>query len=297
MAERQVSQRDSPPTRGEFAESEDDQEARQYDYSQRSTAGIGSAARPTENEQSSLALGNEVKDLLKVVVQQQAVQNKKLDILENRMEKTSTKVDQVAIRIRRDDKKVFKKKGIEFQYRHNAAVIENYEEINMAVATRNYDAIPQIVDRGMSFINKRQRTLCFADEKGWVFIEVYEADDIAIDSDDDKKIKKAEKRSKELVDQRFKSKKVKYNNRNNNSSFSSNDGYSGNRSSDQGFRQFSSNRTGSGWNQGSLYPIEDRMVEVNAITVVAFVIMLMNVRIDVIVLSLGRPNVSLLLLV
>ena len=81
-----------------------------------------------------------------------------------------------------------------------------YDEIEMAVSTRKYDQLPRLVEAGKSFVLQRQRTLTFADEKGWVFVEVFEADDIALDSEDDRKIKKCEKRAKELVDQRFKKK-------------------------------------------------------------------------------------------
>ena len=181
----------------------------------------------------------EIKDLLRVMVNQQAAQTKKLDILENRLESASTKVEQVVLKINRSDKKVFKKKGIEFQYKHNAAVIENYEELKMAAKAGKYELIPQIIDRGMDFIYKRQRTLTFADEKGWVFVEVYEADDIALDSEDDKKIKKAEKRTKEIIDSGA-------------SSYSSGDRFNNARPADQNYRQFGASRSGNAWNQGSV---------------------------------------------
>ena len=207
MAEQQVTQHGS--VRDDPQEWEDDEnidvDAGLQEQVHRNSAGH-SQTRAASRSDSNTAIGLEVKDLLQVMVRQQAAQNKKLDVLENRMEATSSKVDQVALKIKADDKKIFKKKGIEFQYRHNSSVIENYDEIEMAVANSNYAAIPAIVDRGKAFVYKRQRTLRLADDKGWIFVEVYETDDIAIDSDDDKKIKKAEKRTKEIIDQRFKSK-------------------------------------------------------------------------------------------
>ena len=84
-------------------------------------------------------------------------------------------------------------------------------------------------------------------------MEVYEADDIAIDSDDDKKIKKAEKRTKEIVDQRAKNKKPRYNNYNvrNASNYDNNFSF---RDNSSGYRQFGGNRSASNWNQGSYVP-------------------------------------------
>ena len=49
------------------------------------------------------------------------------------MESTSSKVDLVALKMKSDDKKPFKKKGIEYQYKHNSAVIENYDEIETQI--------------------------------------------------------------------------------------------------------------------------------------------------------------------
>ena len=191
MAERQVSQHGSIRENVQEWEEEDIGEGDNVhqEQSQRSNGGVS-----VSRGESSNAIGQELKDLLQVMVRQQAAQNKKLDVLENRMETTSSKVDQVALKIKADDKKSFKKKGIEFQYKHNSGVIGNYEEIEMAVANSNYAAIPAIVDRGKAFIFKRQRTLRLADDKGWIFVEVYEADDIAIDSDDDKRRRKELKR-------------------------------------------------------------------------------------------------------
>ena len=78
----------------------------------------------------------------------------------------------------------------------------------------------------------------------------YEEDEIAIDSEDDKKIKKCEKRAKELVDQRFKSKRQRTMNYQQNRNGSS-DRRSGNNSdTGNGFRQLGSNGYNSSRNQG-----------------------------------------------
>ena len=113
------------------------------------------------------------------------------------------------------------------------------------------------MDTGKSFVLQRQRTLTFADEKGWVLVEVYEADDIALDSEDDRKIEKCEKRAKELVDQCFKKKRKTLNYRQNNN-IGNGDRRQYNGNSDSGYRQVGSNRSGSIWNQGGYIPNAQR---------------------------------------
>ena len=206
MTERQVSQHNSPGN-PEYRDSDIDLEDDGRDVRQ-SRQDLG---MPHSQSQSNAGSNDEVKDLLQLMVRQQQIQSKKLDVLQGQIDSASSKVHQVALKMHGEEKRVFRKKGIEFQYRHNASVVSNYDEIGMAAAAKKYDVIPQLVDQGKSFVLQRQRTLRFADEKGWVFVEVYEADDIAIDSEDDRKIKKCEKRAKELTDQRFK-KKQKFNN-------------------------------------------------------------------------------------
>ena len=161
------------------------------------------------------------------------------------------------MKIHSEDKKSFRKKGIEFQYRHNAQVVSNYDELEMVVAARKYDLLPRLIDAGKSFVLQRQRTLTFADEKGWVFVEVYEADNIALDSEDDRKIKKCEKRAKELIDQRYK-KKQKTSNYRQNTNFNTADRRQFNSNTDSGYRQMGSNKSGSGWNQGGYIPNSQR---------------------------------------
>ena len=296
MAERQISQHGQ--TGEDLREWEEEENVENdnvhQEFSQWSMPG-GSNTPTARRADSSENIGLEVKDLLQVMVRQQAVQTKKLDLLESRLECTSSKVDQVALRIKSDDKKHFKKKGIEYQYKHNSAVIENYDEIELAVANTNYAALPALVNRGKSFVYKHQRIYRFADDKSWTFVKVYEADDIAIDSDDDKKIKKAEKRTKEIVDQRYKNKKSRFNNYSANKNNSFNDNYNSSRDSNSGFRQFRGNRSGNSWNQGSFVPyrIGVELAEMSAITAAVLGTLSTSVQTGVSGIPVtGRQNVS-----
>ena len=253
MAERQISH-ESPLNENFEEEEEGEVDSGQ---STRQTRFSFQTSQSNSRASSDNGADREVKDLLQIMVKQQQAQCKKLDMLQSQIDSASSKVDQVAMKIHSEDKKSFRKKGIEFQYRHNAQVISNYDELEMVVAVRKYDLLPRLIDAGKSFVLQRQRTLTFADEKGWVFVEVYEADNIALDSEDDRKIKKCEKRAKELIDQRYK-KKQKTSNYRQNTNFNTADRRQFNSNTDSGYRQMGSNKSGSGWNQGGYIPNSQR---------------------------------------
>ena len=130
--------------------------------------GVGSKGKAKRSE----VMGSEVTELLQLMVKQQSEESKKVELLQNQLQSTSSKVDQVVIRVNKDEKRVFRKKGIEFQYRHNGEVLDNYHEMRVAYQAGKMDVLPSLIDKGMAFVEKRQRTLRFADEKGWVFVEV-----------------------------------------------------------------------------------------------------------------------------
>ena len=60
------------------------------------------------------------------------------------------------------------------------------------------------INEGIELINKRNKLLVLADAHGWEVAEAYNADPLADDSADEKKIRKAKKEGKILGDQKFK---------------------------------------------------------------------------------------------
>ena len=141
MAERQVSQRGTPRnTEYEVSEGEVEDDSQDMRQSGRSPGQSGFQSQPRLSNDGSA--DTEVKDLFQIMVKQQAVQSIKLDFLKSQIDSASSKVDQVALKMHGEEKKVFRKKGIEYQYHHNAHVVNNYDEIAMAVAARKYDCLP-----------------------------------------------------------------------------------------------------------------------------------------------------------
>ena len=107
--------------------------------------------------------------------------------------------DQLVKRLKLEKKTVFKRKGNERQYDFNAEVEEK-----VVAAASSLDATPPEVEKakkllkeGEELIKERQKLIKVADrsEHGWATVEEYVADELADDSDDEKRFFKAEARA------------------------------------------------------------------------------------------------------
>ena len=107
--------------------------------------------------------------------------------------------DQLIKRLKLEKKTVFKRKGNERQYDFNAEVEEK-----VVAAASSLDATPPEVEKakkllkeGEELIKERQKLIKVADrsEHGWATVEEYVADELADDSDDEKRLFKAEARA------------------------------------------------------------------------------------------------------
>lgn len=122
--------------------------------------------------------------------------------------------DQLVKRLKLEKKTVFKRKGNERQYVFNAEV-----EDKVVAAASSLDATPPEVEKarnllkeGEELIKERQKLIKVADrsEHGWATVEEYVADELADDSDDEKRLFKAEARAgRKLKASKFKGKRVK----------------------------------------------------------------------------------------
>ena len=120
--------------------------------------------------------------------------NLKRDLSQERSEAD----ERLVKRLKADKKTGFKKKGNERQYAFNEEVHET-----IRVAQQSLESTPPDVERarqslqeGESLINNRQKLIKVADrsEHGWVTVEEYVTDELAENSDDEKRLFKAETR-------------------------------------------------------------------------------------------------------
>ena len=102
-------------------------------------------------------------------------------------------------RVRNDKPYHYKKKAHEEQARFNAQVVESVQEAHDAFAAiEDSPAIQRARDalgKGARLLADRQKLIKIADrsENGWGVVAEYTADELAEDSDDEKRLEKAEK--------------------------------------------------------------------------------------------------------
>ncbi|KAJ8310939.1 hypothetical protein KUTeg_011507 [Tegillarca granosa] len=108
----------------------------------------------------------------------------------------------------------FNKKGNQKQYKANAKVYQKLKETDAllkedSVVDLKTKAAQEMIAEGISLIQHRQKLIKMADSSpmGWMTAEEYEMNSIADDSDDEKKIQKAEnsavRKSKLKIQKKF----------------------------------------------------------------------------------------------
>ena len=111
------------------------------------------------------------------------------------------------------DSYVFKRKSNECQFKANKEVKERLEvaasyldRVEAASGKEQLDLARKEIAKGTSFLARRQKLIKLADrsELGCAVVEEYDADMLAHDSDDEKKIEKAEKAAERKLAKRRK---------------------------------------------------------------------------------------------
>ena len=92
----------------------------------------------------------------------------------------------------------FKKKGNEDQFRFNLKVADAIDEAKEACSSQHLDKVHASLEKGEKLLLERQKHILLADKSdfGWSLIREYKRNDLAEDSDDEKKIIRAEARAR-----------------------------------------------------------------------------------------------------
>ncbi|XP_053375561.1 uncharacterized protein LOC123541068 isoform X3 [Mercenaria mercenaria] len=91
----------------------------------------------------------------------------------------------------------FKRKSNEEQFKLNAKVIQKIEGAHSAVESEDLSSAKEAIIQARDMLKHRQKLVLLADtsDLGWRLVSEYEANPIASDSDDEKRIYKAEARA------------------------------------------------------------------------------------------------------
>ena len=169
-------------------------------------SGEGPTARPGRSQTHQESQGA-LAAVLTAVRESSAKQAEGLTRLEERLKnleaKQETSCERLAKKIRKEKPYSFKRKGHEGQHDFNEKVKETLETVAEALSeetVRDLDkvtATKKAIDEGIEMLERRQKLIKLADrsEYGWRTVDEYEEDDLAKDSDDEKRMAKAEYRA------------------------------------------------------------------------------------------------------
>ncbi|XP_045178604.2 uncharacterized protein LOC123538512 [Mercenaria mercenaria] len=95
----------------------------------------------------------------------------------------------------------FKRKSNEEQFKYNSKVAVKLEQASGSLSSQKVDEAKENIIKALDMIKKRQKLVQLADssELGWRMVAEYETNPIASDSDDEKKMYKAEARAARKV--------------------------------------------------------------------------------------------------
>ena len=131
------------------------------------------------------------------LVQAQQASDERLFMLESQVKRSSEEYNVISSK----PKHKFNKKIYGDQYELNVKISAI---LRKALSSRDELDKQMHINEGIELINKRIKLLVLADAHGWEVVEAYNADPLADDSADEKKIRKAKKEGKILRDQKFK---------------------------------------------------------------------------------------------
>ena len=156
-----------------------------------------------------------------VAQSQNALMSQLKDLISNEMGKVQDQQQRIAetqitkIEATLSDGHKFKRRGYEEQFKHNNKILSKIKEADNVLDANNpsQEGISKAKEKlaeGMSLLNYRQKIIKIADSSdlGWRVVQEYEANPLADDSDDEKKLFKAEARAERKV-KAEKSKKTK----------------------------------------------------------------------------------------
>ena len=111
-----------------------------------------------------------------------------------------------------DEPHQFKNKGNEDQYRFNLKVGDAIEEAKEACSSQQLDKVHASLEKGEKLLSESQKHILLADKSdfGWSLIREYKRNDLAEDSDDEKKIIRAEARARTQAKQNSARNKTKF---------------------------------------------------------------------------------------
>ena len=130
----------------------------------------------------------------------QVIESRLSDFAKRFSEENSSSVEQAVKRARREHY-TCKRKGNQQQLDHSLQVLDRLDEASDALKQKAYEKVKVALESGAELISKRVKGIKLADksEFGWATVNEYLSDELASDSDDEKRIYRAEGRAERKI--------------------------------------------------------------------------------------------------
>ena len=154
---------------------------------------IGAAIQSTVSESISCLTDNLT----------QVIESRLSDFAKRFSEENSSSVEQAVKKARREQYTctACKRKGNQQQLVHSLQVLDRLDEASDALKHKTYEKVKSALESGTEVVSKRIKAIKLADksEFGWATVNEYLLDELASDSDDEKRIYRAERRAERKV--------------------------------------------------------------------------------------------------
>ena len=125
-----------------------------------------------------------------MLAQMKAGFNARLDRMDTHLKESTEKYSKLERRV--SHPKVFSRKGNEHQHTFNSNVFDAMEDAQAAIAANKIEKTSASVQQGIDLLKERQKMILLADSTSWEVVQEYNGNDVASDTDDEGKIRRAQ---------------------------------------------------------------------------------------------------------
>ena len=125
----------------------------------------------------------------------------RLDSFQQRFSEENGATVEQAVKKARRENYTCKREGNQQQLDHELEVLDKFDEASSALRLESYEKVKAALEEGTGIVSKRIKEIKFADksEFGWQTVNEYLSDELASDSDDEKRMYRAERRAEKKI--------------------------------------------------------------------------------------------------